>query len=58
MLGDERGLVALDRLEVGGATTGGIKVSGFFLKRGMFGGGMMVVHLISVQPNSLVVSRP
>ena len=38
--------MALDRLEVGGATTGGIKVSGFFLKRGMFGGGMMVVSLV------------
>lgn len=43
MLGDERGLVALGRLETD-ATTGGIKVSGFFLKRGMFGGEKMVVH--------------
>lgn len=35
--------MALGRLEAG-ATTGGIKASGFLLKRGMFGGGKMVVH--------------
>lgn len=35
--------MALGRLEVG-ATTGGIKVSGFLLKRGMLGGDKMVVY--------------
>ena len=34
--------MALGRLEAG--ATGGIKVSGFLLKRGMFGGGKMAVR--------------
>lgn len=49
--------MALGRLE-GGATTGGIKLSAFLLKRGMFGGGKMMVHFMlpSVEQLELVSS--